>query len=467
MDKSDVTNEIRLWGGRFSEGMDKLMEKFNNSLKIDKKMWKADLAGSIAYAKSLKQAGILSQKELETTISGLNKVYCEWAEGKFIIKDSDEDIHTANERRLSEIVGSSVGGKLHTGRSRNDQSTTDVQLWLKEEITEIKQYLIDLLLVLANRAENEIGYLMPGYTHLQRAQPIRWSHWLMSYANDFSKDLTKLIDYVYKSVDVMTLGSGALAGNPFAINREQLAKDLNFSLITLNSLSATSSRDHISEMLFWCTQLGSHLSRFSEDLIIYSSKEFSFVTLSDAYSTGSSIMPQKKNPDSLELIRGKSGTLIGKLTGFLASMKGLPSTYNKDMQEDKEILFSACETAKDMIRIATGVIATLTVKPEIMLKSLSFDMLATDVAYYLVRKGMAFRSAHEISGRVVQKAEVKNCKLSEITIDELKELSPLFEEDVLKVWNFENSVEQYQATGGTSMASVLKQIEQVKKVAAL
>jgi len=461
---SSGTAEMKLWGGRFSQGMDKLMEKFNNSIWIDQKMWKVDLKGSMAYAKSLNKAQLLTDMELNTMLCGLDKVYHEWSDGKFEIKASDEDIHTANERRLSEIIGSEVGGKIHTGRSRNDQSTTDVRLWLKDEIKDVMLCLIGLLKALMDRAENEIDILMPGYTHLQRAQPIRWSHWLMSYASDFSNDLIKLTEDVTRSADIMTLGSGALAGNPFAINREELASELGFGAVSNNSLSATSSRDYIAEMLFWCSQIGTHLSRFSEDLIIYSTKEFSFVKLSDAYSTGSSIMPQKKNPDSLELIRGKSGTLLGKLTGFLTTLKGLPSTYNKDLQEDKEILFSACETVKDMIQIATGVIETLTVNSDRMYEALSLDMLATDLAYYLVRKGMAFRAAHEISGKVVQISETKNCKLDEISLEELKEISGLFDKDVFDVWNFANSVEQYQATGGTSKASISKQIENVKNI---
>jgi len=454
----------KLWGGRFSQGMDQLMEKFNNSIGVDKQMWKADVEGSMAYAGALKRAGLLTAEELEITLKGLQQVHDEWSADKFVLVSSDEDIHTANERRLTEIVGATVGGKLHTGRSRNDQCTNDVLMWMKDEIVNIRECVIYLLKVFTDRAEADIEYVMPGYTHLQRAQPIRWSHWLMSYASDFSRDLVKLTNNMHASIDCMTLGSGALAGNPFDIDREQLAEELGFGSISVNSMSATSSRDFIADMLFWSTQIGGHLSRFSEDLIVYSTKEFSFVKLSDAYSTGSSIMPQKKNPDSLELIRGKSGTLIGKLTGFLATMKGLPSTYNKDMQEDKEILFKTCEIVKDMIQIAAGVVETLTVNPDKMLAALSYDMLATDVAYYLVRKGMSFRSAHEISGKVVHKAEVMNCKLNEISLEDLKEISSLFDDDVMNVWDFSNSVEQYRVTGGTSKPSVLKQIKTVRDV---
>jgi len=311
---SNINEEAtKLWGGRFTESVDKLLEKFNNSLRIDHKMWEADLTGSSAYANALMRVNLITKEEHEKITTGIDQVKEEWKENKFLIKGSDEDIHTANERRLCELIGKETGGKLHTGRSRNDQCTTDVCLWLKQEINLIKSDLISLLEALANRAEKEIDILMPGYTHLQRAQPIRWSHWLMSYACDFSNDLKRLINDVMNSADVMTLGSGALAGNPFNVDRELLAKDLKFRSLTKNSLSATASRDMISHMLFWCTQVGGHLSRFAEDLILYSSKEFSFVQLSDAFSTGSSIMPQKKNPDSLELIRGKSGTLIGKV----------------------------------------------------------------------------------------------------------------------------------------------------------
>ncbi|XP_002119719.2 argininosuccinate lyase-like [Ciona intestinalis] len=455
-------NETKLWGGRFGEDVDSLMEKFNSSINIDKRLCHADIKGSKAYAKAIQRSSLISADELEAITSGLNEVDEEWKKGSFVIQKSDEDIHTANERRLTELIGQQIAGKLHTGRSRNDQVATDVRLWLKDEIKSIKVILARLIQCICDRAHREIAVVMPGYTHMQRAQPIRWSHWLMSYAVAFLRDMEMLND-MYKRVDVLPLGSGALAGNPFNIDREYLAKELDFATISFNSLDATGNRDFISEMLFWSSQFSCHLSRLSEDLILYSTKEFGFVELADKYSTGSSLMPQKKNPDCLELIRGKCGTIIGKAMGFLTTLKGLPSTYNKDLQEDKVPLFETCDMVVAMIEITTGVINTLTINPLNMEAALTKDMLATDLAYYLVRKNVPFRIAHNLSGQVVKKAEEKKCKLNEVSLEELRKISEKFDTDVAEVWNFEHSVEQYKASGGTSKSSVLAQIESVSQ----
>ncbi|GAB5372318.1 hypothetical protein AAMO2058_001655000 [Amorphochlora amoebiformis] len=432
---SSASSPKKLWGGRFTGETDPLMERFNDSIGFDKRLWKHDIIGSCAYAKALNRAGIISKEESKKMIEGLQLVAKEWEEGKFEIKAGDEDIHTANERRLGEIIGPTAG-KLHTGRSRNDQVATDVRLWLKEEIEVCRSLLVDLLRTAASRAENEIDILMPGYTHLQPAQPIRWSHWIMSHAWRWKRDLDRLDDLT-KRVDIMPLGSGALAGHPFGIDRKSLAQDLNFSEISKNSLDAVSDRDFIAEFLFWGSMLSIHLSQWSEDLIIYGSSEFGYVTQSDAYSTGSSLMPQKKNPDALELLR--------------------VSTYNKDLQEDKEILFDCVDTLEACIPISTGVLSTLKPRPDKMVSGLAGEMLATDLADYLVRKGVPFRETHHIAGEAVALAEKKGCSLTDLTITDLTSLHEKFESDVESVWSMQASVEQRSAMGGTSKSAVLEQ----------
>jgi argininosuccinate lyase len=295
-------------------------------------------------------------------------------------------IHTANERRLGEIIGTNVAGKLHTGRSRNDQVATDMRMWLRDELDLIEEYLVDLLKVIAQRAKQDIDYIMPSYTHLQRAQPIRWSHWLLSYATAFQSDLERL-RFTKKNINKLPLGSGAVAGNAFGIDRMQMAKELGFEGLIMNSMSAVGDRDFVVEVLQCASTIGSHLSRWSEDLIIYSTSEFSYVKLADAYTTGSSLMPQKKNSDSLELLRGKSGRIFGAMTGLMMSIKGIPSTYNKDLQESLQPMLDTVKTLKDGLQIAARLLATATIYPDKMRAALSPDMLATDLAEYLVRKG--------------------------------------------------------------------------------
>ncbi|XP_059829180.1 argininosuccinate lyase [Hypanus sabinus] len=450
----------KLWGGRFVGSIDPIMEKFNASISYDQRMWAADIQGSKAYAKALEKAGLLTKSELDQILSGMDKIHEEWSKGAFLIKEGDEDIHTAHERRLKELIGEPAG-KLHTGRSRNDQTVTDLRIWLRDEISALMGHLNLLIKTMVERAAVEIDILFPGYTHMQRAQPIRWSHWLLSHAIALSRDAERL-DEVRRRTNVLPLGSGAIAGNPFQIDREFLCTELQFDAISLNSMDATSERDFVAEILFWCSLCQIHLSKMSEDLIIYSTKEFGFITLSDAYSTGSSLMPQKKNADSLELIRSKAGRVFGRCSGFLMTLKGLPSTYNKDLQEDKEGLFESIDTLTAVLQVAMGVISTLKVNETAMKNALSPDMLATDLAYYLVRKKMPFREAHSASGRAVYLAESKGIDISQLSLDELKTISPLFESDVLKVWNYTNSVEQYSAPGGTARSSVALQVEQLR-----
>lgn len=450
----------KLWGGRFTGATDPLMEQFNASIGFDKRLWAVDIQGSQAYARALARAGILTNDEAEQIVAGLAQVAAEWRQGEFVIKPNDEDIHTANERRLTELIGA-VAGKLHTGRSRNDQIATDIRLWLRAEITQLQEHLRQLIRVTVDRADAEIDLLMPGYTHLQPAQPIRWSHWLLSHAWPWQRDAERLAELAQR-VNVMPLGSGALAGNPFRVDRQALAADLGFNDITYNSMDGVSDRDFIAEFLFWATMTMMHLSRLSEDLIIYSSREFGFVTLADAYSTGSSIMPQKKNPDALELLRGKSGRVMGSMTGLMATLKGLPMTYNKDLQEDKEPLFDALHSVSSSLQIACGVISTLTPNANALQAALSTELLATDLAEYLVRKGVPFRETHHVAGAAVRMAEMQAVPLSALTFEDLLTLHHAFEEDVLQVWNFERSVEQRDAAGGTSRRAVLEQIAKLR-----
>ncbi|KAI5806113.1 L-Aspartase-like protein [Geopyxis carbonaria] len=439
------------------------MTVYNESIHYDRHMHSADIRGSQAYAKALCLRNIITEQERDALVNGLQQVEEEWASNTFkIVPGIDEDIHTANERRLGEIIGTQISGKLHTGRSRNDQVATDMRIWLREKIDEMEGMLVDLLKAHAGRAEMEMDALMPGYTHLQRAQPIRWSHWIMSHALAFTSDLERLRQ-LRKRVNRCPLGSGALAGNPFEVDREFLAKELGFDGVVGNSLLGVADRDFVVEILQWGSLTMNHISKWAEDLIIYSTAEFGFVTLADAYSTGSSLMPQKKNPDSLELLRGKSGRVFGQMAGFMYTQKGLPSTYNKDLQEDKEPMFDCVKTVSDSLQIATGVLSTLKIYPEKMRAALTMDMLATDLADYLVRKGVPFRTTHHISGEAVRLAEERGLSgIDKLSLEDYKTLSPEFEADIVEVFDFEKSVEKRAAIGGPARHRVMLQIEEVK-----
>ncbi|XP_052544934.1 argininosuccinate lyase [Tympanuchus pallidicinctus] len=452
----------KLWGGRFSGSTDPIMEMLNSSIACDQRLSEVDIQGSMAYAKALEKAGILTRTELEKILSGLEKISEEWSKGVFVVKQSDEDIHTANERRLKELIGD-IAGKLHTGRSRNDQVVTDLKLLLKSSISVISTHLLQLIQSLVERAAIEIDVIMPGYTHLQKALPVRWSQFLLSHAVALIRDSERLGE-VKKRMNVLPLGSGALAGNPLEIDRELLRSELDFACISLNSMDAISERDFVVELLFVATLLMIHLSKLAEDLIIFSTTEFGFVTLSDAYSTGSSLMPQKKNPDSLELIRSKAGRVFGRLAAVLMVLKGLPSTYNKDLQEDKEAVLDVVDTLTAVLQVATGVISTLQINKENMEKALTPELLSTDLALYLVRKGMPFRQAHAASGKAVHLAETKGIAINKLNLEDLKSISPLFASDVSQVFSVVNSVEQYTAVGGTAKSSVTAQIEQLREL---
>lgn len=435
------------------------MVAYNESIHFDKALYKQDILGSIAFARANSKGGILTDDEFAKIESGLQAVMKEWDEGKFVIVPGvDEDIHTANERRLGEVIGKEVAGKLHTGRSRNEQVACDMRMWLRDELRKIEEHLVTFLKVAADRAEHEVEHVMPGYTHLQRAQPIRWSHWVMSYSLAFANDLERLREVV-KRVNKSPLGCGALAGNPFNIDRDMMAAELGFDGLLWNSMGGVADRDFVAETLQWASMLMQHVSRWAEDLIIYSTAEFGFVRLADAYSTGSSLMPQKKNPDSLELLRGKSGRVFGQMAGFMTTLKGLPSTYNKDLQESWEAMLDTVKTVSDSIQIATGVLATLDIKPEKMKASLDPFMLATDIADYLVRKGVPFRETHHISGRVVALSEQTDTPMNELTYEQLKSVDARFEQDIAEYFDYERSVEMRAAKGGTSKESVLEQIK--------
>lgn len=447
-----------MWGGRFTGATDPLMDLYNASLPYDKIMYDVDLTGTKVYTEGLNKLGLINDDELKKIHEGLEVVREEWKHNQFVEKPGDEDIHTANERRLGEIIGKHIAGKVHTGRSRNDQVATDMRLHVRARLTKILEFLKNFITAIIKRAEAEIDVLMPGYTHLQRAQPIRWAHWLSMYATYFSEDYKRL-QQIIKRLNKSPLGAGALAGHPYGIDREFLAQQLGFEGVIGNSLAAVSDRDFVVETLFWSSLFMNHISRFSEDLIIYSSAEFGFVQLADAYSTGSSLMPQKKNPDSLELLRGKSGRVFGAMSGFMMSLKSIPSTYNKDMQEDKEPLYDALTTTEHSILIAIGVISTLNINKEKMEGALTMDMLATDLADYLVRKGVPFRETHHISGECVRVAEeLKLSGIDQLTLEQLQKIDSRFGDDVLNTFDFEASVERRTAIGGTAKSAVLKQL---------
>ncbi len=451
----------RLWGGRFSREPSALMQQFNDSISFDVRLWDADIRGSIAYARALARAGLLTRREVSTLVRGLKQIHAEFAQGTFTVKPGDEDIHTAVERRLRELVGE-VAGKLHTGRSRNDQVATDVRLFALDAIRELSDLLAEVQSALLAQAEQHVETLMPGYTHLQRAQPITFAHWCLSHFWALERDKDRLRDCARRTA-VLPLGSGALAGNPFSIARRALARALGFAAISENSLDAVSDRDFIAELLFTCALIGVHLSRLAEDLVIYASAEFGFVTFDDAYATGSSLMPQKKNPDAMELTRGKSGRLIGNLVTVLTLLKGLPTAYNKDLQEDKPPLFDSLDTLRLTLPVVAGALRTLRVNAERMRAALDPAMLATDVAEYLVRKGVPFREAHHLTGRAVALAEQRGVGLHQLSLDDWRALSPHFDEDIATVFDFARSVAMRNVEGGTAPEAVRKQIRAAQR----
>lgn len=447
---------MKLWGGRFEGQTSELMEQFNASIGFDWRLYEADIEGSAAYAEALADAGLLTTDERDELQRGLGQILEEFGNGSFELRLSDEDIHTAVERRLHEIVGP-VAGKLHTGRSRNDQVATDLRIYARMAITRVDEALTEVQRALLKQAEAYGEALMPGYTHLQRAQPVPVAHWLLSHFWPLQRDCERLAD-CRKRLNVLPLGAGALAGNALGIDRTSLAITLGFDGVTPNSMDAVGDRDFVAEMLFVGALLGTHLARLAEDLIIYSTAEFGFVTLADAYSTGSSLMPQKKNPDSLELTRGKAGRLIGNLTGLLTVLKGLPSTYNKDLQEDKEGLFDTIDTLLLTLPVVAGVISTLTINTNRTQAALDDTMLATDIADELVRLQVPFREAHGIVGKLVREAETRHVALRDVPLEIVRAANEHLAEGWPMLFDPQRSVAQRSVTGGTAAAAIAEQI---------
>jgi len=453
---------MKLWGGRFTNNLNPLAAEFNASLPFDKRLAEVDVRGSVAWARALAEAGMLTDAEADQLCSGLQQTWSEIRDQRFAFAPTDEDIHTAVERRLGEIVGS-VAGKLHTGRSRNDQVATDFRMWLMETIDAIDTRLRDLQAALAARAEADWGVLLPGYTHLQRAQPVLLSHWWLSHFWPLVRDRERLAQLRARTA-VLPLGAGALAGTPFPIDRDRLARDLGFTAVSPNSLDAVSDRDFAVEFLFVAALVAVHLSRLSEALILFTTSEFGFIELADAFSTGSSLMPQKKNPDTLELTRGKAGTLIGHLAGLMATLKGLPSAYDKDLQEDKAPVFDTADTLARMIPVMAGLIGSLTVRADRMQAALDPNMLATDLADYLVERGVPFREAHALVGQAVRRAIELGVRLDQLPLTELQAISPVVAEDVAAVFDVQASVARRKVAGGTGYEAVKLQLEQAKEI---
>uniref|UniRef100_A0A182PPK6 Argininosuccinate lyase n=1 Tax=Anopheles epiroticus TaxID=199890 RepID=A0A182PPK6_9DIPT len=452
---------FKLWGGRYSKATDHVLSKVNNSLTVDKRLYAEDIDGSIAYAKSLCEAGLLTQSEFKVIVYGLDAIRDEWTKGTIKLLPRDEDVHTVNERRLFEIIGPQIAGKLHTGRSRNEQVVVDMKLWMRNAVADLQRLLLEVVRAINDVADRHIDVLMPGYTHMQRAQPVRFSHWLLSYAFYFREDFERFEQFG-RRMNVLPLGSGALAGNPFNINRHKLADDLGFDGVSPNSMNVVSDRDFVVEFNFLCTLVAVHMSRLAEDLILYSTKEYNFIELSEEYTTGSSLMPQKRNPDSLELIRGMTGPVFGQHCAILMTLKGLPSTYNKDLQGDKSGMFAVYDQMQMCLVLIGGIIQTMRIDEDRCLSALGYEMLATDMAYYLVRRGIPFREAHHISGEVVAHSEKVKIPINKLTLEDLQEISPHFDESISRIWNYENSVEQYTVAGGTSRLSVQEQIRMLR-----
>lgn len=449
---------MKLWSGRFQKDVDGEVNDFNSSIDIDCRMYEEDIKGSLAHVKMITQCGIIEQWEGAEIVRGLEKILNDINEGKVEFSRNQEDIHMNIETLLIKEVGE-VGKKLHTARSRNDQVALDIRMYLKKEILQIQKLILDMQKILANKAKENLHTLMPGYTHLQKAQPITFAHHLMAYGEMLKRDYERLED-CYKRVNAMPLGSGALATTTYPINRVMVKELLRFNKVIPNSLDAVSDRDFVLELASSLSILMMHLSRFSEEVILWCSSEFGYVELDDAYSTGSSIMPQKKNPDVAELVRGKTGRVYGNLMGLLTMMKGLPLAYNKDMQEDKEQIFDSVDTVKLCISVFGKMIDTMTVKKENMEKACKDGFInATDLADYLVKKGIAFRDAHHITGEIVFYCIKEEKTLEELTLEKLKSFSDIFEMDVYDAIDMKKCVENRKVIGGPSPMEVKIRIE--------
>ena len=448
---------MKLWGGRFKSGVNELVNTFNASISIDSRMYKEDIIGSLAHVKMLGRQGIISSKDSEKIVNGLNEILKRIENGVIDIDNASEDIHSFIESTLTYYIGDE-GKKLHTGRSRNDQVALDTKLYVKKYLIVLANQVLNLQTVILNKAKENINTIMPGYTHMQKAQPITFAHHIMAYAEMLKRDYGRLLD-CYDRMNEMPLGSGALATSTYPIDRNFVSNELGFNNPTINSIDSVSDRDYAIEALSALSLIMMHLSRFSEEVILWCTGEFNFVELDDAYSTGSSIMPQKKNPDVAELVRGKTGRVYGDLMTLLTVMKGIPLAYNKDMQEDKESLFDGLDTVLLSIQTFTGMLDTMKIKKDVMNKAASGGFTnATDVADYLVKKGEAFRNAHEIVGKIVLYCIDENKAIDDLSLDEFKSFSPFFEEDVYKAIDLITCVEGRSVMGGPSSSSVQNQI---------
>ena len=454
---------MSMWGGRFTKNTDVLVEEFTSSISFDSRMYREDIAGSIAHARMLARCGIIPQEDAEKIIEGLTGILADIEAGHFEFLVSLEDVHMNIEKRLTDRIGP-VGGKLHTARSRNDQVALDTHMYLRRELADIAKLIVDLERAALETAEKYNKVIMPGYTHLQRAQPILFAHHMLAYVSMFARDFSRLAG-VWERTDIMPLGAGALAGTTFPIDRHYVAEQLHFSNIYTNSMDAVSDRDYIMEFLSFASILMVHLSRISEEIILWSSTEYSFIELDDAHCTGSSIMPQKKNPDVAELVRGKTGRVFGHLMAMLTVAKGLPLAYNKDLQEDKESLFDTIDTVKFSLTVYASMLRAMRVNEERMAQAVTKDFSnATDMADYLVKKGLPFRQAHEVVGKCVRYCIDHGKWLIDLSLDEFKQFSPLFESDILEAIKVETCVSARNSYGGTSYTQVGQQVETVRKI---
>ena len=448
---------MKLWGGRFAKNTDKAVDDFNSSISFDSRMYQQDILGSTAHAEMLGKCGIIPEEDAVLICKTLNEILADIEKGLIEFETDAEDIHMNVEKILISRIGD-TGKRLHTGRSRNDQVALDIRMYLKHEITEIKQMLLELLHALTVIAESNLYTILPGYTHLQRAQPITLAHHMMAYFQMFRRDVERLQD-CYKRTNIMPLGSGALAGTTYPLDRHMVAHKLGFDAITENSLDGVSDRDFVIELASCLSITMMHLSRLCEELVLWSSGEFSFIEMDDAYSTGSSIMPQKKNPDVAELVRGKTGRVYGSLMSLLTVMKALPLAYNKDMQEDKEAIFDAVDTVKMCLPVFTKMTATMKFRKENMYKAAQGGFTnATDVADYLVKKGIPFRNAHEIIGKMVLYCIQNNKAIEMLTIEEFKSFSDKIEVDVYSEISLEKCVSGRKLPGGPAAESVVASI---------
>lgn len=451
-------SDQKLWSGRFKKSTTEQVDHFHSSISFDKRMYKQDIEGSIAHAKMLGKQNIISQQESELIQKTLLDILKDIEDGKVVFEEKAEDIHMNIETILINRIGD-TGKKLHTGRSRNDQVALDIRMYLKEEINNIELLIKKLQIVLLNLSKIHIDTIMPGYTHLQKAQPVTFSHHLLAYFEMFKRDYQRLVD-CYNRTDIMPLGAGALATTTYNLDRNFVASELNFNSITKNSMDSVSDRDFCIELASDLSILMMHLSRFCEEIILWSTDEFKFIELDDSYSTGSSIMPQKKNPDMAELIRGKTGRVYGSLITLLTVMKGLPLAYNKDMQEDKEAIFDCIDTVKMCLPVFTSMLSTMAVKNENLYKAAKGGFTnATDAADYLVKRGVAFRDAHSIVGKLVAYCLSQNKDLEDLSLDEFKSISAIFDNSIYDAIKVEKCVQARSIEGGPSKEYVQKLIE--------